>query len=339
MKKIGLFIILWTAIGLGWAHNAPAQPTAVRTMSSPGYTPGLPVVISIKITRSEPVDVTVVERPPAGWTISHVLPARISGINNGVITWNIPSSSLASILSYTVIPSDTAFGKAEFSGSVGDRVISGTSTIYQVEPEPIGIFQNQFNLGTIPSTSAEYDSQTGEYSVHTILGSGVQDVVCGHYLYCSTSGDCTIEAQCEVQHPGDNPFYHTAGITIFTFYDAKNFFSCVTMEVKGSGSPECYVFEANQSNLPYVLEFGSHTSSSGRFRIDRRGDVFYFYNFNPQLQEWKLVDTRQKKLQDPVCLGLVTVCGNNSYTQGVFRDVKLTMQVTPSAVKDWEVYQ
>ncbi|MFB3788276.1 MAG: hypothetical protein ACE15F_18105, partial [bacterium] len=193
--------IMRAAIGvvmvLGLAFNTSAQPTAVRTMSSPGnapsspgYTPGIPVFVSINITRSEPVDVTVVERPPIGWTISHVLPARIGGINNGVITWNITSLSLSNILSYTVIPSDTAFGKAEFSGSVGDRVIGGTDTMDRVDPIPIGIFRNQFNLGTIPSTSAEYDGQTFEYSVYTILGSGAQDVVCGHYLYCSTSGDC-----------------------------------------------------------------------------------------------------------------------------------------------------
>jgi len=330
--------MIWLAIGFGWAHNAPAQPTAVRTLSSPGYTPGLPVVVIINVTRTEPVDAVVVERPPAGWMIGTVLSRQI---NEGQITWNMSStSSLSRQLMYTVIPPDMASGTVEFSGTVNDQVIGGTSSIDRIEPESIGIFQNQFNLGTIPSTSVEYDGQTGMYSIYTTQGSGPLDAVRGHYLYCETMGDCSIEAQCEAQHPDDNPYYHTAGITIFTTSDEQSqSFSCVTMEVKGLGSPECYVFEATLLGLFYFYEFGSRTMTEGRFRVDRQGDVFYFYNFNPQLQEWKLVDTRQKKLQDPVCLGLVTVCGmEDSYTQGVFRDVKLTMQASPSAVQEWDVY-
>ncbi len=340
MTKQGMYIVISMFINLGLALDAPAQPTATRTLSLQGYTPGVPVIVSIKVTRSEPADVVVVERPPAGWTINHVLPARTSVVNEGVITCNFSSSSMSSILSYTVIPPDTASGKVEFSGTAGDQEIGGMAMMDRVEPDPIGIFQNQLNLGTIPFTSAEYDSQTGVYSIHTTLGSGINVVVCGHYLYCMTSGNCSIEAQCEAQHPNDNPWNHTAGITIFTFFNAKTYFSCVTMEVKGVGSSECYVFEGTQAGAGYTNEFGSRTSSEGRFRIDRRDDVFYCYNFNPQLQEWKLVDTRKKTMPDPVYVGLVAVCGmEDSYTQGIFRDVKLTMQATPSAVKDWEVYQ
>ncbi len=341
MKKIGMCIAVCLILVLELALDAPAQPTAVRTMSSPGYTPGVPVVVSIKVTRIELVDVSIVERPPAGWTITNVLYARFSVVKEGVITWNLSSSSLESILSYTVFPPDSAIGSVEFTGTVDDRMIGGIAAMDRVEPDPIGIFQNHFNLGSIPSSSAAYDSQTGVYSIYTTLGYGAVDVICGHYLYCKTYGDCSIEAQIETQHPNDNPFVHTAGITIFTFSDSKSHsFSCATMEAKGVGSPECYVFECTQSGLGYTKEFGSRTSSEGRFRIDRRGDVFFCYNFNPLLQEWKLVDTRTKSFPDPVYIGLVAVCGGRGeYTQGIFKDVKLTMQATPSVVRDWKVYR
>ncbi|MFH1741215.1 MAG: hypothetical protein ABIH23_19605, partial [bacterium] len=86
MKRIQAFIVVVMGIVLGFASSAWSQPTAERTLAYPEYWPGMPVRVTITLSAGTGT-VSVVETPPAGWTISHLNP--ITGtVGEGSITWD-----------------------------------------------------------------------------------------------------------------------------------------------------------------------------------------------------------------------------------------------------------
>ncbi|MFH1742059.1 MAG: hypothetical protein ABIH23_23905, partial [bacterium] len=140
MNRAHIFIAIVMFTALGITLSAWAQPTAERTLLDRGYTPGESLGVSIAVT-GEAGEVTVTETPPAGWTISDLMPS--SGIvQNGVITWN--TTLLASrdrVLSYKVTPPSTQTGEAVFAGMVDGQPIGGVTSVSPYEPEPLGVFE------------------------------------------------------------------------------------------------------------------------------------------------------------------------------------------------------
>ena len=128
-------IIAVTGLSLGLVIGAWAQPTAVRTLPHEVYVPGFQIKVTIDVTSGLDA-VTVVERPPAGWTVD-----RVTGggqLSDGAITWNLESFTGVKALRYYLTPTSSADEETIFSGTAGGQEIGGMTRVIQYEmPESI----------------------------------------------------------------------------------------------------------------------------------------------------------------------------------------------------------
>jgi hypothetical protein len=330
---LGMYFAVCMVIEFGCALSALAQAVAERTMSLQGYTPDVPINVSIKVIRNKPVPVVVAEKPPAGWAINNVLLIKSTSVTEDAITWNMPSISGTRILSYTVTPPGDAFGNAIFSGMVDDQEIGGVTTMVRINPEPLGVFQNHIDFGFVTSATTEYNPNNDIYSIYA----GYTPVFPnGHFIYTKAYGDCSIEAQCQVESSNDDLAYHSANLVVFNSLDPKSYY-CVVMEKKANG--DCWIGEAGSTIEPHGDPISGRTFTEGRMRLERHRDSFDCYSFNPAIQQWVYFGNRPIAFKDPVYIGLYAVCAVGSYTLATFSDVKLVVQPTTSAIQNWEIYQ
>lgn len=101
-----------------------AQPVAYRILPSDSYIPGISILVQIEVT-GDPGSFTIVEIPPAGWTINRIWSGGVFG--EGMITWKLNKSSESVILKYNIYPPCNTSGDAVFSGLIENQVIMGNT--------------------------------------------------------------------------------------------------------------------------------------------------------------------------------------------------------------------
>ncbi len=125
-----LFIVL-TIVTVSFIAYATTQVTAERVLPSTMYVPGVTIPVSIKIS-GEPGPLTIIEIPPAGWSITGIISHR-GTFDHGVISWNLPSFMGYESLQYKITPLSVPHGEASFSGRVNEQGITGMTGLEPAE--------------------------------------------------------------------------------------------------------------------------------------------------------------------------------------------------------------
>lgn len=314
---------------------ADSQVEAERILSMDGYHPGVAVEVEIALPEHED-PVTVVETPPAGWEIVYVHTNRIAAggeSENGSITWDVLPMSRTWILKYTVIPPRDSSGNAVFTGHAADAPIGGMSTMGELEPEPLGIFENHLDLSTVPPGDASYDAFTGEYV--TKGGGRGNRGANGHIAYSEISGPFIFEAKIRTE---SNGIEWGSFLIVLDYYAYESPYYGAWMSLSGEAWAD---WVTNRGDMWEGIDSIPPDQVEGHVKIERDGDLLRSYYLNSKTEAWTLMDSRSIPLADPVIVGLGSwsdVISADAFVTGRFTDVKLT-QGQPSAVGQWDLYR
>lgn len=175
-----VIMALWTL--------AQAQ-TVTRTLPAT-YTPGVGVPVSVAVTPSGgTMAYTVVDTPPAGWTVSSVSSGGAFDAMSAGVQWGPFMDSAARTLTYTATPPVSATGVQAFSGAANfdgtivatggaQTIASGVATTTLAGATTttlVGATTTSMCPGTTttecPETTATSTSTTGESTTTTASGS------------------------------------------------------------------------------------------------------------------------------------------------------------------------
>jgi len=164
-------------------YSYPANvATASRAIQSVGfYTVGSPTTFTITATTALGTpSPTVIEQPPAGWTIgTPVVSQGSAGVAAGKITWTVGALAGSATMRYLATPT-VASGDGVCSGTITSDIIvyiAGMNSI-TAPTGSLGIFDWHGNIGIAgdPSTPGNATEAAGVYDI-TGSGSDVWDTV------------------------------------------------------------------------------------------------------------------------------------------------------------------
>lgn len=132
------------------SSSVSARIQGVRYTTAEIYHPGMTYEVAIVVT-GEPGSITVMETPPAGWSITGIGSKGI--LQDGTITWELTSFTGSVSLIYKATPPQHASEMATFSGKVGADEITGISDLfYEVKS---GIAESRVEKVASVSTATE----------------------------------------------------------------------------------------------------------------------------------------------------------------------------------------
>ena len=309
--------------------------TGRRVLSDRLYTPGQPMMVTIELT-GDPGTITVVESPPADWTVSEI--SSGGQINSaGEITWTLPSFSGSDILTYVVTPSLTETEDGIFSGRVGDFEFIGESILPSASSKRIGIFENHIDFGDSDPGDATYDSSTGVYQVIGHSGGSAG----GHWAFSEVVGPFSLKAKIRVENIDSSASYAGAGLTITN--DLNYYPICYTASVLSD--QEVWAlwrkvpgYSGMGSGLLWT-SFLSTRKQDGRIEIVREDKSVSMYYMDLTTGERTLFNSQILEFTDPVYVGLYSSPNESGkYVIGHFSDVELTL-FTSSSSDNWELFR
>ena len=112
-----------TTIGL---EAAQLPNTGVRATSTPTYTPGVPLVVSVSVVPDNgSVAYAIEDAPPAGWTVSNINEGGIFDPLTGKVKWGIFFNQCPTYFSYTATPPANVSGTQTLTGTLS---VDGTNS-------------------------------------------------------------------------------------------------------------------------------------------------------------------------------------------------------------------
>ena len=151
-------------------------------------------------------------------------------------------------------------------------VLSSSALGAQTSPQPVGIFQDHADIGTVAHAgSAQFDSALGAY---TLTGSGANiwfTADAFQFAWKQVSGDVALSADVVFPNAGVNP-HRKAVLMIRQSLDADSPYADVALHGEGLTS-----LQYRDAKGEATHEIRSNLSAPRRLRIEKRGDFIYMF--------------------------------------------------------------
>ena len=221
----------------------------------------------------------------------------------------------------------------KFAAAAAALIVCGSSAARQ-QPAPVGIFDNQSDVGSVmPPGTARYDAANGIYTVTSAGANTWYRVDDFHYVWKKASGDLALTA--EVSFPphtyGHEPNPHRKGLLMFR----------QTLD-SGSAYADVGVHGADLTALQYRTERGANTQdvelnipTPSIVRLEKRGDMFTLLLSTKGEPLHPVGAAIRLHLQEPFYVGIGTVSHDVATTDQIaFSHVSLQpLAPLPAATK------
>ncbi len=310
--------------------SVSAQPVAERVLPERGYLPGASVKVVLNVPDTAFVS-TLIEIPPQGWEISNILSRYID--EAGFISMPLQASAKPRSIIYYVTPPSSASGDYSFDGHIDGIATSGMTIVSPMAIEPIGIFENHIDLGSVEYNKTSYDSMSDVYTIEAGLSPDV--FYHAHFLYRQVNGDCMIQCHGESHNLDPKTNYDTV-VALGIHDDLRIDSPWFGVERKHSGDL-WYGWGVGCTNLQRGTQAAWPPFFDGGMRIERQGDAMRAYYYDLELQEWAIVIEHTMYFEDPVYIGIQASCYEGNSSVGTFNEVVLTYE-SSSSISYWEIY-